>query len=51
MKFVEVVNFFYGGDSLVFIVIYDLRRDEYYLKIYGSVGFVYYLGDDGIVFV
>lgn len=51
MKFAEAVNSLYGGDSPVFTVTYDPRRDEYHLKTHGSVGFAYYLGDEGIVLV
>ncbi|NJF24766.1 McrC family protein [Thermococcus sp. Bubb.Bath] len=51
IKFAEGINALYGGDSPVFTVTYDPRRDKYYLRTHGSVGFAYYLSDEGVVLV
>ncbi|AMQ17873.1 McrC family protein [Thermococcus peptonophilus] len=51
MRFTEAVNALYGGDSPVFTVTYDPRRDEYHLKTHGSVGFAYYFSGDEVVLV
>lgn len=51
MRFAEVVNSLYGMENPVLTVEYDPRKDEYYLRTHGNVGFSYYFDRDRVVLI